>query len=198
MDWSSFLLPAAGLAATALTAGAAAPAVAGMEGGVLAGGTGAALDASLAAGTANAAGAMPGALSSGLTGAANPAIEAGMMAGSAPVAPPMGMLSVPGQTGAPALGTGLSGTGTFAEIPQAGAAATMGGAPAVVKPGLNTQQLAQLAKLAGGDQGQAHPSIGASGGAGAQSPNRVTPMATVSAPGVGQRASLAQLLYGRH
>lgn len=231
MNFADFLLPAAALAATTLTGGAAAPVVAGLEGAAATGtalgttalGSGAAeaLAASQAASAAAGAGEMAGvtgaglsaapsgapgltsSLGSGWSGIMNPSVDAGLMASAPTPAMPLGMQEIPGagalqgapQVGQQALGTGLSGTGAFAEIPGA-AGTTSAGPVAPAKPGLSVQQMGQLAKLVGGDQQQQARPVGGGGG-GVAPPNRAPNMASVSAPGVSARPSLAQLLYGR-
>ena len=223
MDFASLLLPALAVGATALTGGAAAPALAAAgEAGALGAGaaaTGAEAAAAAAAaetaagasgltGLAGGATAAPGGyasileplggmtqgIGSGLTGAADPAIAAGSLGGAPASALPLGMTSAPGlPTGAQPLGTGLSGTGMMAEMPGAGLAA----APTVAKPGLTGDQMAKLSKMMEEQTQEQQPRAPAAPSGGASPQNRAPQMKALETPGVSARPSLAQLLYGR-
>lgn len=133
-------------------------------------------------------------LGSGMSGLADPAVAAGSLGGNVVPALPLGMTSAPGVPGgAQALGTGLSGTGAFAEMPGAGLAA----APQLAKPGLTAEQMGKLGKMMT-DQTQGQPQQRApAAGGGAAPQNRAPTMKAVETPGVAARPSLAQLLYGR-
>ena len=138
----------------------------------------------------------PGMLGSGMSGTANPLAPAGQLAGSAPGMPaplPMGMTSAPVPGGfpapaAPALGTGISGTGAFATAP---------GSPPVQmagKAGLSLDQAKTLNSMMNKDEGQAPAGPG-----GATPPvgRGDVKMTALSTPQLTERPSLAQLLYGR-
>lgn len=218
MDFASLLLPALAVGATALTGGAAAPALAAAVGEAE---TAAAAEAAAAAaaaetaagasgltGLAGGATAAPGGyaaileplggmsqgLGSGLTGAADPAIAAGSLGGAPASVLPMGMTSAPGiPTGVQPLGTGLSGTGVMAEMPGTGLAA----APKIAKPGLTVDQLIKLSKMMEDQTKEQQPRAPVAPSGGASPQNRAPQLKALETPSVRARPSLAQLLYGR-
>lgn len=203
MSWMDFLAPAAALAATTVTGGAAAPALAATE-------LGAAAAAPLAAplvGEAAAAGAIAptgfasilnplgvapgmGEIGGGMAGAANPFAAVGNMATATPPLP-MGMTPGP-LPGAAGLGSGLSGTGTFAEMP--GAAGALDAGPMMKNAAaLKPEQLAQLSRLMPGQQGS-QAGGGGGGGLGKQG-GGVQASSALTAPALGTtRPSLGAIL----
>lgn len=218
MDFASLLLPTLAVGATALTGGAAAPALAaaGEAGAAGAAATGTALGTEamgglagqLAAESAARATAAPGGyasileplggmsqgLGSGLTGAADPAIAAGSLGGQMAPTLPMGMTSAPGLPAVTQpLGTGLSGTGMMAEIPGTGLTA----APTVAKPGLTGAQRIMLGTMMGAQMQEQQQRAPAAPSGGASPQNKAPQMKALETPGVSARPSLAQLLYGR-
>lgn len=103
--------------------------------------------------------------------------------------------SVPGMEMQGGLGAGVTGQPATGLMGNLGSTAPGGIAPKT--PGFTTQQMAQLAKLAGGDQPQGRapaPPGGTSAGARAN-PN--LQMQALSAPAQQGRKSLAQILAGR-
>jgi hypothetical protein len=216
MDFASLLLPAAAIGATILTGGAAAPGLAAATGGAeaaAAGGTAAAAgaeaaaasaaasEAAMTAGTGAGAGAMAAPVAANpleFGSVINPAASTGQVAATGGQALPMGMTSAPGMApgATPALGSGVSGTGSFATMPGQGAPAVAGLGQST---GLTAQQVAQLGKMVTGSDGQQQqraPVAGGSASAGAT--NRAQSFQQMSTQPVGQRASLGQLLYGKH
>ena len=135
----------------------------------------------------------PPQLGSGISGAANPFAPQGSLMGGQPQLP-MGMTSQPLSSSAPlagpAPGSGLSGSGAFQTMPAGPVEASGMSMP-------NAQQIQGMktaaGQLAGGEQ---RPSAPPSAGAGPRGSSNLQ-MGTVSAPAVGARPSLAQLLYGR-
>ena len=132
-----------------------------------------------------------GQLGSGMAGAANPLAAVGNMATAAPPLP-MGMTPGP-LPGAAGLGSGLSGTGTFAEMP--GAAGALDGGPlAKNAAALKPEQLAQLSRLMPGQQGSQAGGGGGGGGLGKQGGGVQAPSA-LTAPSLGTaRPSLGAIL----
>ena len=131
-----------------------------------------------------------GQVGSGMTGAANPFAAVGNLSTAAPSLP-MGMTPGP-LPGAAGPGSGLSGTGTFAEMP--GAAGGLDAGPlAKNAAALKPEQLAQLSRLMPGQQGQA---VGGSGRGGARSGSgNVVAAGQLTAPSLGTaRPSLGAIL----
>lgn len=201
-----------GAGAAAGAAGASAAGAAGATGASLVPGavTGAVGDA--AAMEALAAGTAGGAAPTGAAAITQPLAAAGVPSGAGIQVPAGSMVNgniLQGGMSVPSSSTVAGGGGgSMSMAPNAGGQvftglesgagagkiATAAATPMKTSTGLTAQQTAQLAKLAGGDQQQSGP--GGGGGAPAAK-NQVSPMAQFSAPGVGARPSLAQLLYGR-
>ena len=225
MDFASLLLPALAVGATALTGGAAAPALAAAAGeaGALGAGTAAATGAEAAAA---AAAAETAAGASGLTGLAGGATAA--PGGYASILEPLGGMSqglgsgltgaadpaiaagslggapasaLPmGMTSAPGLPTGVQPLGTG--LSGTGMMAEMPGtglaaAPSVAKPGLTGDQMSKLSKMMGDQTQDQQQRAPAAPSGGASPQNRAPQMKALETPGVSARPSLAQLLYGR-
>lgn len=147
-------------------------------------------------------GTMPGQLGSGMSGAANPMASPGSLSGTLPGIPapgtPPGMIAPP-TNGAwpalqdPALGTGMSGTGSFATAPGSGQFTPAATVPQT--PSLTPQQANALNNLM---NEQPQQQRAAPGGATPPAQNNSNlKMASVNTPDLGARPSLAQLLYGR-
>lgn len=226
MDFAQLLLPALAVGATALSGGAAAPALAAAAGEAGAAGTAGALGAEAA--TAGATAAAEGAAgASGLTGLAGGVTAApsgyasilqplggtaqGLGSGLTGAADPaiaagsLGGQMAPtlplGMTSAPGLPTATQPLGTG--LSGTGMMAEMPGtglaaAPQVAKPGLTVDQLSKLSKMMSDQtQGDQQQRAPAAPGGGASPQNRAPQMTALTTPGVSARPSLAQLLYGR-
>lgn len=196
MGWMDFLAPAAALAATAATGGAAAPALVGTElaaapalaaplAGEVAGAAGAALAPATGVTAPTGFASILNPLGAADAAAANPFAIPGMASGPAP-SMPMGMVPgpLPGAEGSLGLGTSPI-TPMGPDI--------LGSAAGKNAAALKPEQLAQLSRLMPGQQGQA---VGGGGGGGLKgNSGHVTAAAPLTAPALGTaRPSLGAIL----